>query len=59
MNTHNIPFSNKKENPTELSEICSYWFCSKRFKEEFEIAMVNRSSVCKPLKFYCISILDA
>ena len=29
-------------------------FCSKRFKNEFETAVVNEPSVFVPLKFYCI-----
>ena len=43
-----------KQNRFKLSQICSYWIFSKELKEEFETAMVNKPSVFKPLKFYCI-----
>ena len=34
-------------------------FFSKRLKNEFETATVNKSSVLKPLKFYCsLPVLD-
>ena len=47
-------FNIKKENHSKLSQICSYGFFSKGFKNEFEIAVVNEPSVFEPLKFYCI-----
>ena len=44
MKTHNIPFSIlKKENPPQLSLICSQVIFSKGFKNEFEIAVINES----------------
>ena len=46
-------FQCKKENHSKFSQICSYGIFSKGLKNEFEIAVVNESSVFKPLKFYC------
>ena len=45
----------KKENHPKLSQICNYGTCSKGLKNEFETAVVNKSSVFEPLKFHCIS----
>ena len=59
MNTHNIPFSIKKENHTQLFQICSQGIFSKGLKNEFETAVVNEPSVFKPLKFYCTCIAYA
>ena len=55
MSTHIIPFSIKKENHTQLSQICRQGIISKRLKKEFETAVVNEPSVFEPLKFYCIA----
>ena len=41
------------EKHPKLSKICSYGIFSKRLKNEFERAMVNKPSVFEPLKFYC------
>ena len=57
MSTHNIPFSIKKnENPPRWFQICSCGMFSKGLKNEFETAVVNRSSVFEPLKDYCTVI---
>ena len=47
----------KKENHPKLSQICNYGICSKGPKNGFETAVVNKPSVFKPLKFYCITSL--
>ena len=57
MSTHNTHFQYKDKNHPILSQICSYEIFSKRLKNEFVTAMVNESSVFKPLKFYCIFCL--
>ena len=44
----------KNENHPKLCQICNYGICSKRLKNEFEIAVVNEPSVFEPLIFYCI-----
>ena len=52
MSTHNIPFQYIKENLLKF-QICSYCNFSKGLEDEFEIVVVNESSVLEPLKFYC------
>ena len=47
----------KKEKHPKLSQICSYGIFSKRLKNEFETALVNKPSVFEPLKFYYILII--
>ena len=46
-------FNIKKENQPKISQICSHGIFFKALKNEFEIAVVNESSVLEPLKFYC------
>ena len=54
MNTHNVSFLIlKKENHHELSKIFSCGIFSKRFKNEFEKAVVSEPSVFESLKVNC------
>ena len=53
MSTHNIQLQYQKENCTKFSQICSYKIFPMGLKNEFETA-IKKSSVFKPLKFYCI-----
>ena len=46
-------FNTNTKNHPKLSQSCSYEIFSKGLKNKFETAMVNESSVFKPLKFYC------
>ena len=53
---HTIFNINKKNHPSypKYNNFCSYGIFSKGLKNEFEIAVVNETSVFEPLKFYCI-----
>ena len=52
-NTQYTIFIIKNVNCPKLSQISMRWDFSKGLKKEFEIVMVNESSVFEPLKFYC------
>ena len=53
--TKHTIFNIKKitQNCLKHNNICSYGIFSQGLKNEFEIAMVNESSVFEPLKFNC------
>ena len=52
MSTHTICYIQyKKENHPKLSLICSYGMFSKGLIKGFEIAVVNKPPMFKPLKF--------
>ena len=54
MSTHNIPFSILKGNHPKLSQICSYGIFSKRLKNEFETAVINKPSATAEVLLYIL-----
>ena len=56
MSTHNIPFLNIKKKIILNHPKSATIICSKGPKNEFKTAVVNKPSVFKPLKFYCICL---
>ena len=55
MSTRNIPFLTMKKKIILNYPKCNYGICSKRLKNKFKTAVVNKPSLFEPLKFYCIS----
>ena len=52
MSTHNIRFNIKRKSPYSILNL-PLWEFLKGFKNEFETAVVDVSSVFEPLKFFC------
>ena len=50
-------FNIKKKLTLNYSKSAAMGFCSKKFKNEFETAVVNEPSVFEPRTFYCIYAL--
>ena len=48
-------FNIKKENHPESFQICSYGIFPRDLKDQFEVAMIKKPSVFKPLTFYCMN----
>ena len=51
---YTIFYINTKNHP-KLFQICIYEIFSKRLKNKLQTAVVNKTSVFEPLKFYCRS----
>ena len=54
---HSI-FNMKKTITLNYSKSAAMGFCSKRLKNEFKTAVVNKPSVFEPLKFYCSRVVS-